>query len=272
LRLFWGGNFPFVKTQKLMAIKPYLLAETNYSTIKDTRYDLAVLPWGATEAHNYHLPYSTDTVEAESMAAGAAKYAWEKGAKVIVLPAIPFGVNTGQHDVPLDINLNPSTQMYILTDIAATLHRQGIHKLVILNSHGGNDFRQMVRELGLKFPDMLFFTVDWYKMKDLKSWFEEPGDHAGEAETSMMMHLKPEWVLPLEMAGPGKAKKYKFKAISEGWAWAERHWLSVTEDTGVGDPSKATAKKGEIFLESLYQKIGDFLYEVATTERGELYE
>lgn len=64
---------------------------------------------------------------------------------------------------------------------------------------------------------------------------------------------------------PGKAKKYKFKAISEGWAWAERHWLSVTEDTGVGDPSKATAKKGEIFLESLYQKIGDFLYEVATT-------
>jgi creatinine amidohydrolase len=137
LRLFWGGNFSFVKTQKLMAIKPYLLAETNYSTIKDTRYDLAVLPWGATEAHNYHLPYSTDTVEAESISAGAAKYAWEKGAKVIVLPAIPFGVNTGQHDVALDINLNPSTQMYILTDIAATLHRQGIHKLVILNSHGG---------------------------------------------------------------------------------------------------------------------------------------
>lgn len=76
----------------------------------------AVLPWGATEAHNYHLPYSTDTVEAESMAAGAAKYAWEKGAKVIVLPAIPFGVNTGQHDVPLRI----SQSQPFYTDVYST--------------------------------------------------------------------------------------------------------------------------------------------------------
>lgn len=251
--------------------RPYILAETNYLTVKSSGYDVAILPWGATEAHNYHLPYSTDTIEADAMAAGAAKYAHEKGAKVIVLPAIPFGVNTGQHDVPLDINLNPSTQMLILTDIADTLNRQGILKLVILNSHGGNDFRQMVRELGLKYPRMLFFTVDWYKMKDLKSYFEEPGDHAGEAETSIMMHLKPEWVLPLSMAGPGKAKKFRFSTISEGWAWAERHWFSVTEDTGVGDPSKATAEKGEIFLESLYQKIGEFLFEVAISEKDNLY-
>ncbi|MBK8055695.1 MAG: creatininase family protein [Saprospiraceae bacterium] len=254
-----------------MSGRPYILAETNYLTVKSSGYDVAILPWGATEAHNYHLPYSTDTIEAEAMAAGAAKYAHEKGAKVIVLPAIPFGVNTGQHDVPLDINLNPSTQMLILTDIADTLNRQGILRLVILNSHGGNDFRQMVRELGLKFPRMLFFTVDWYKMKDLKSWFEEPGDHAGEAETSIMMHLKPEWVMPLEMAGSGKAKKYKFKAINEGWAWGERHWLSVTEDTGVGDPSKATAEKGKIFMESLYQKIGEFLFEIANSGVDDLY-
>ena len=149
-----------------MAIRHYILAETNYKAVKESHYDVAVLPWGATEAHNYHLPYSTDTV------------------------AIPFGVNTGQHDVLLDINLNPSTQMLILTDIADTLYRQNIHKLVILNSHGGNDFKQMIRELGLKFPKMLFFSVDWYKMKNLKSYFDEPGDHAGEAETSMMMHLK----------------------------------------------------------------------------------
>ncbi len=254
-----------------MAIRHYILAETNYKAVKESHYDVAVLPWGATEAHNYHLPYSTDTVEAESIAAGAAKYAWEKGAKVIVLPAIPFGVNTGQHDVLLDINLNPSTQMLILTDIADTLYRQNIHKLVILNSHGGNDFKQMIRELGLKFPKMLFFSVDWYKMKNLDTYFEEPGDHAGEAETSMMMHLKPEWVLSLDMAGSGKAKNFKFEAISEGWAWAERHWLSVTEDTGVGDPSRATAEKGEIFLSILYQKIGDFLYEIAVTGSDDLY-
>lgn len=252
-------------------MRPYILAECNYKTVKDTKYQLAILPWGATEAHNYHLPYCTDTIEAEAMAAGAAKYANDKGAQIIVLPAIPFGVNTGQYDVPLDINLNPSTQMAILCDIIATLNRQGIKRFVILNSHGGNDFRQMIRELGLKFPDMLLFSVDWYKMKDLKSYFEEPGDHAGEAETSIMLHLRPDLVSPLESAGPGNAKKYKFKAISEGWAWAERHWLSVTEDTGVGNPSKATGEKGKIFLEDLYKKIGEFLFEVATADKDNLY-
>jgi len=254
-----------------MAGRLYILGETNYKSVKECHFDVAVLPWGATEAHNYHLPYSTDTVEAESIAAGAAKHAWDKGAKVIVLPAIPFGVNTGQHDVLLDINLNPSTQMIILKDIADTLHRQKINKLIILNSHGGNDFKQILRELGLNFPEMLFFSVDWYKMKDLSSYFNEPGDHAGEAETSMMMYLKPDWVLPLDLAGRGLAKKYTFKAISEGWAWAERHWLSVTDDTGIGDPSKASPEKGEVFLSSLNKKIGDFFYEVAVTPRDKLY-
>src|SRR4051812_29924251 len=116
-------------------MRPYLLAETNWKNIKDVKFDLAILPWGATEAHNYHLPYSTDVIEADQIAAASAKTAWEKGAKIIVLPTIPFGVNTGQSDILLDINLNPSTQFAILTDIIEVLNRQKIYKLLILNSH-----------------------------------------------------------------------------------------------------------------------------------------
>lgn len=254
-----------------MPIRPYILAETNWKAIKDQSFDLAILPWGATEAHNYHLPYSTDVVEADALAAGAAKFAYEKGAKVIVLPAIPFGVNTGQHDVKLDINLNPTTQIAILNDIIDTLHRQNIFKLVIINSHGGNDFRQMLRELGLRFPAMFLAEVDWYKIKDISAYFDEPGDHAGEAETSLMLHLKPEWVLPLSEAGDGKAKKFRFKGMREGWAWSERHWNSVTKDTGIGNPVKATPEKGAKFINLLYEKIGDFLYEVAVTDKADFY-
>jgi creatinine amidohydrolase len=117
--------------------RPYILAETNWKTVKEEHYQLVVLPWGATEAHNYHLSYSTDNAEAE-----AAQIVWEKGSKVIVLPIIPFGVNTGQFDVPFDINLNPSSQFAILNDIIETLNWQGVYKMVILNSHGGNDFSQ----------------------------------------------------------------------------------------------------------------------------------
>ncbi len=253
-------------------MRPYILAETNWKTVKDEHYQLVALPWGATEAHNYHLPYSTDNVEASRIAAGAARIAWEKGSKVIVLPAIPFGVNTGQFDVTLDMNLNPSTQFAILNDIIATLNRQEIYKLVILNSHGGNDFRQMLRELGLKYPKMFLSEVNWYKVKDTTAIFEDLGEHAGEVETSLMMYLKPEWVLPLSEAGDGVAKRYKFGAMREGWGWAERRWTSVTQDTGIGNPAKATAEKGEKFFKLLTEKIGHFLYDVATTDHKDFYE
>jgi creatinine amidohydrolase len=252
-------------------MRPYLLAESNWKTVKDEQYQLVVFPWGATEAHNFHLPYSTDNVEANEIAAESARIAWERGAKVIVLPVIPFGVNTGQFDVKLDMNLNPSTQLAILNDIIDTLNRQEIYKLVILNSHGGNDFRQMLRELGLKYPKMFLSEVNWYKIKETDTIFEDLGEHAGEVETSLMLYLKPEWVLPVNEAGDGAAKKYKFKAMQEGWGWAERRWTSVTKDTGIGNPVKANAEKGERFFKLLTEKIGEFLFEIATTDRKDFY-
>ena len=108
-------------------MRPYILAETNWGSIKNMEFELAVLPWGATEAHNYHLPYSTDIIESDFLAAESGKIAWEKGAKLIILPTIPFGVNTGQTDIYLDINLNPSTQYAILQYIIEVLNRQGVY-------------------------------------------------------------------------------------------------------------------------------------------------
>jgi len=253
-------------------MRPYILAESNWKTTKDEQYQLVVLPWGATEAHNYHLPYATDNIEAEAIASEAARIAWEKGAKVIVLPTIPFGVNTGQFDIQLTMNLNPSTQLAILTDIIDTLNRQEIYKLVILNSHGGNDFRQILRELGLKFPKMFLSEVNWYKIKEAAAIFEDLGEHAGEIETSLMLYLKPELVRPLTEAGNGQAKKYTFSAIHEGWAWAERRWKEVTKDTGIGNPAKASAEKGEKYFKIMTEKIGNYFYEVATTERTDFYK
>src|SRR5438034_285179 len=101
--------------------RPYILNELTWKAVRDARYDVAVLPWGATEAHNLHLPYSTDNVETERIAALAARHASERGARVVVLPVVPFGVNTGQLDIPLCLNLNPSTQALVLRDLATAL-------------------------------------------------------------------------------------------------------------------------------------------------------
>src|SRR5438128_9912974 len=112
--------------------RPYLLNELTWKTVRDTRYEVAVLPWGATEAHNFHLPYTTDNIETERIAALAAGYAWERGARVVVLPLMAFGVHTGQLDIPLCLNLNPSTQALVVRDPAASPAGQHLAQLVAL--------------------------------------------------------------------------------------------------------------------------------------------
>ena len=253
-------------------MRNHLLAETNWKTIQSKRIDLVVLPWGATEAHNYHLPYGTDVFEAEEIAAVAAQIATTKGANVMVLPVIPFGVNTGQSDIKLDINLNPTTQLAIIADVLETLNRQGIKKLLIVNSHGGNDFKWILRELGLKFPEMFLSTSNWFQALNKKEFFELDGDHADEMETSIMLYLKPELVLPLNEAGIGEEKKLKIKEFGEGWAWTERRWSKITADTGVGNPKLATAEKGEKYFKAITEKVAKLMIEISNANLTNLYE
>ncbi|MBY0435231.1 MAG: creatininase family protein [Cyclobacteriaceae bacterium] len=253
-------------------MRPYILAETNWKKIKESSFDLAVLPWGACEAHNYHLPYGTDIIEADHIAAESARLAWEKGAKVIVLPAIPFGVNTGQLDVTLDMNMYPSTQLLVLRDVVDVLNRHRMYKLIILNSHGGNDFKTMIRELGAQFPNMFISQCNWYQALDQKLFFENKDDHAGEMETSLLLYLRPDLVQPLTEAADGSAKKFAFTAIREGWAWAERQWTKVTDSTGVGDPRQATKEKGEKYFKAVTEKVATFIQQVAKSDRNSFYE
>lgn len=253
-------------------IRPYILAETNWKHLKDAKMELAILPWGATEAHNYHLPYATDNYQADAIVAESARLAWEQGSKVIVLPNIPFGVNTGQSDIYLDMNLNPSTQLAILSDLVTVLHRQGIYKLLIFNGHGGNDFKPMVREIGLKFPKMFISFSFFPQLLDKYSYFEAPGDHADEMETSLMLHLHPNLVLPKKEWGSGSEKKFKIKAFTQGGLWAERKWSQVSEDTGIGDPKKASADKGAKFFNDLCKKLSEVMIALCSADTDTLYE
>ena len=254
-----------------MSADPWVLSHTTWKTVRGTDYEIAVLPWGATEAHNLHLPYGTDNYQAAHVAAESAKKAWAAGARVAVLPMIPYGVNTGQLDIRLCINMNPSTQAAVLSDVARSLESEGINKLVILNGHGANDFRPIIRELQ---PTCGVFicTVNWWNCIDPKQYFDDPGDHAGELETSVMMHLAPNLVSPLSEAGDGKAKRFKVAGLREGWAWAPREWTRVTEDTGVGNPAKATAEKGKKFFDAATTRVGGFLVELAAADLGSMYE
>ena len=251
--------------------RPYVLSETTWKTVDATPYGVAILPWGATEAHNYHLPYATDNIQAEQIAIRAAERAWAAGAHCVVLPAVPFGVNTTQLDIKLCLNMNPSTQAALLADLVSALDGQGIHKLLILNGHGGNDFRQIIRELQPK-TRVFLSTINWWSCVDVRRFVENAGDHAGEAETAAMLHLAPELVRPLDEAGPGTARASRLTGVREGWAWAPRRWTQVTADTGIGDPSRATAEKGEAYVGATVEKIASFLVELHALDLNDLYQ
>lgn len=189
----------------------------------------------------------------------------------MVLPTVPFGVQTGQLDIPFCLNINPSTQAMILADLAHSLDGQGVRKLVILNGHGGNDFRQMIRELQPKVK-LFLCTLSWYKVLDTKPYFVEAGDHGGEMETSIVMHVTPNLVAPLAEAGDGHERRPNIAGLREGWAWAPRPWTKISADTGVGNPKPATAAKGAVFMAAVCERIGRFLIELAAADPAALYD
>jgi creatinine amidohydrolase len=252
--------------------RPWVLAETNWKQVKATKYEVAVLPMGATEAHNWHLPYGTDSYQNEGLCAEAGRIAWEAGAKVAILPNIPFGVQTGQLDIPFCINMNPSTQFMVLNDVIASLAGVGIPKLVVFNGHGGNDFKQMLRELQAKWPQVFLSTVFWPNVDSGKDIFTILGDHADERETSLMMHFHPDLVLPKSDWGAGSTHPFRLAALNARWAWAQRAWTQATDDTGVGDPQHSTAEKGALYAQSLSGKLASYLIDLAAVDPNQLYE
>ncbi len=87
-----------------------------------------------------------------------------------------------------------------------------------------------------------------------------------------MMHLEPSLVLPLNQAGDGRAKRFRIAGFRDGTAWAPRQWTKVTADTGVGDPSHATADKGVAYFGAVTKKIAHFLVELSAADRDDMFE
>jgi creatinine amidohydrolase len=113
-------------------------------------------------------------------------------------------------------------------------------------------------------------VCDWFRMAaDLyPGIFKAPGEHADEVETSLGLAYFPH-LMKMGQAGPGTMHKTKFEAINKGWIGITRPWHLLTDDTGAGDPSAGTAEKGQRLMEALTKRLGDFLYELATTPKTE---
>lgn len=249
--------------------RAHVLHEANYRQLLESRPNVAVLPWGATEAHGWHMPHGTDVIEATAIAEGAVERAVAEGARVILLPTIPFGNNAQQQDQVATIHLSTTTALAVLSDVTASLVRQGIDRLVILNGHGGNAFAPLVRDVMLETGATIVVVNFWQLAPETtQAIFDNPGDHAGDLETSLVLFLQGDLV-EMKQAGDGRRVPFAIDKIAQPGVWTPRPWSQSHPDTGCGDPRQANAEKGKALFEATCGAVAGMLVELSAASKGQ---
>jgi creatinine amidohydrolase len=254
-------------------MREWVLAEQNHAFIRSQKWEVAVLPFGATEPHNLHMPYGTDNFEVDAVGQRACERAYKAGTKVLLLPTIPYGVNTNHLQVKGAVvcSVTPTTLLHLITDVVDSLERQGIGKLLLLNGHGGNELKPLMRELHHR-TKVFLCLCDWFRMvADVyPQIFKKAGEHADEVESSLGLAFFPD-LMRMELADEGTARPSRLEAINRGWISITRPWHLLTTNTGVGNPFPATAEKGERLMDIIVERLSGFLVELAAAKVDETF-
>jgi creatinine amidohydrolase len=223
----------------------------------DPNTTLAILPVAATEQHGPHLPVMTDTAIMEGMIKTTLARLPDD-LHVLFLPIQTIGKSNEHLRSPGTITHSADTLMRGWCEIGESVHRAGLRKLVIVNSHGGNTdvIGIVARELRVRL-DMLVATTQWRRFglpAGLYSPFDAShGIHAGDIETSLMLYFRPDLVdmskaklFPSKAAEMEKDYKHLRPAGQHGFGWIAQ---DINRDGAVGDASAATAEKGRFTAE-----------------------
>ena len=249
------------------------LSDVTYAETRDHGCTLAVLPWGATEPHNTHLPHGTDNIQSAAIAGRACELAAERGAGVLLLPCVPFGTQTNMKRTPVALNMHPTTQLALLRDLCGSLEDAGIFRLLVVNGHGGNSLKFVVRELMGRSPVHLFLC-DWFGPLLEKALADHapgvtlaPGGHADDLETSLILHLRPDLVRRNDdgtlRADDGATRPFGPPCLRDGTVQTSRRWDLFTNATGCGDPHPASVGKGEAVFGAVTRTLADAIHDLA---------
>ncbi len=247
------------------------LCDTNLKRISERDYKVAVLPVGATEAHNYHLPQGIDSRHAAYVARRCCSAAWQREPTIVCLPTLPYGVDCNLLGFPISIHVSQANLDGVVRDIITSLAKHGIRRTVILNGHGGNEFMPLVRQLQSD-SGVYVFVCNWWQVGQDKygEIFDEADDHGGEMETSVALAICQESV-EMKQAGSGQTRPFALEALRRGWVRTSRDFSRATFDCAVGDPSKATANKGALYLDLVCERVTEFLVDLARADDDELF-
>jgi creatinine amidohydrolase len=236
------------------------------------RQPVVLLPFGTVEDHGPHLPINTDNVIVEAICLEVARRA---AGDVLLMPLVAYGLDEHHMDFPGAVSVDMHTLIAYVSDVAISAARHGFTHLLIVNGHGSNEpvadlaARRVVLETGaicgVMSPNA---AIDPTLAEPIFSQMRRsaPGGvaHAGEYETAMMLHLRPDLVhMDHAVREMGQLKLGYFNwdhPESSVLSWQD--WWSRMSESGVcGDPTVATAEFGQALFEQTVESFVRFVRE-----------
>ncbi|MGN0369267.1 MAG: creatininase family protein [Butyrivibrio sp.] len=231
--------------------------------VKENKYDKAILSIGSCEAHGQHIAEGCDTIVSYEISKRIA----DKVKGLLVIPPVTVGYSKHYDTFPFTLSLEYETTIRVIYDYLASVLRNGINKIFIMNGHDGNiaPIEVASRQIKENFPEAKIVTLPqwWVTAVELlpEGTFEawNGSGHAGEGETSIAYYLFPQWCEP-ELATcviPDKLPKY----VDVKWDFSE-----LTNTAQTGDATVATAKKGEMMTNALVNAMAEVIEELDKTD------
>ena len=234
---------------------------------------VAILPVGAVEQHGPHLPLNVDTALTDGILDAALSQA-PADIPVLALPTQSIGLSVEHQDFAGTLSLSPATLLAVWTELGACVARAGIKKLLIFNAHGGNvsSMDIVARQLRMQ-CGLLVYHCSWFNLPQPEGVNEafsahehRFGVHAGEVETSMMLHLAPEQVR-MEYAqnfastSEERAKRFPIlgngKSAKMGWAMQD-----YNPEGAAGNAVAADGQRGRTLVDGAAASLAQLLVEI----------
>ncbi len=274
-----SGGYAMPKKKKKKASPgdaSYLLEELTWpeAQIRFKEVDVALLPVGSIEQHGPHLPLDTDAFDALYLSKAVAKAC--SAPKPLVLPLIPYGVSYHHEDFSGTLSISPRTLSQMVYEVGMSVAANGITKLVVINGHGGNiPALQFAAQL-INRDARIFTCIETGETsaKDISEMTETPNDvHAGEVETSTTLAVRP------YMVRKGKAKRFipRFSirylnfSSKRSVEWYSRT-VKISPSGVMGDPTKASRKKGEMMWELMIKHLVEFIESLKSMSLDEIFQ
>jgi creatinine amidohydrolase len=229
-----------------------MLDATNTSNeIEVALPEIAVFGIGAVEQHSVHLPLGTDWLGVSDLARRVAERL-----DAFLVPALPFSMSECHGPMAGTVWLKPETLAAVLRDTVLSLRAQGLHKVLVINGHGGNFVLEAeIRRLNYEHPDLIVLQVPPIvppRSDDPQIWDKGVGIHACERETSSQAYIN-----------PGHVKDERIDYLPPvGREFLDYAFMGFISEWGVwGYPTLGTAAKGELATAQRVERVAEWAVE-----------